>query len=279
MYVCPVCKTSLVDLSLQECPSCRLPYKYQNSRFTYNFDELLFKNFKQQFILNKVLNNNGYLSYNFLQEGSLSLPDRDDVQRFKQYIKDHSPLQGSEALSILDVGCGLLEIPGYLDFENRTRHTFFGIEPIKESRFFGNLITGCSEFMPLASDSIDIVIYATSLDHVCSLEQTLRETFRVLKNKGKVILWISDQSSSLWDKIYKKYMTLRRNYSAGYRTELYYVYPNYTVLEVPRGGVDPFHSHFESPEKIEKAFKKQGLDFEDQKYREKNEVFMTFYKP
>jgi len=279
MYVCPACKTSLEDLSKQECPSCHLSYKYQNSRFTYNFDELLFKNFKQQFILNKVLNNNGYISYQFLQEGSLSLPEREDVQRFKQYIIDHSGLKGSKALTILDVGCGLLEVPGYLDFENKTPHTFLGIEPIKESRFFGNLITGCSEFMPIASDSIDVVIYATSLDHVCSLEQTLRETFRVLKNKGKIILWISDQSSSLWGKIYNKYKILRENYSAGYRTDLYYVYPNYTVLGVPRGAVDPFHSYFESPEKIEKAFKKQGLNFEDQKYRHKNEVFMTFYKP
>lgn len=194
MYVCPVCKTSLENLSKQECRSCKLPYEYQNNRFSYNFDELLFHNFKKQFLLNKVLNNNGYLSYQFLQEGSLSLPEREDVQRFKQYILDHSAIEGSEALSILDVGCGLLEVPGYLDFKNRAQHTFFGIEPIKESCFFGNLITGCSEYMPLASNSIDVVIYATSLDHVCSLDQSISETFRVLKNNGKVILWVSDQS-------------------------------------------------------------------------------------
>lgn len=74
-------------------------------------------------------------------------------------------------------------------------------------------------------------------------------------------------------------MALRRNYSAGYRTDRYYVYPDYTVFEIPRGGVDPFHSHFESPKKIENAFIKQGLVFEDQKYHDKNEVFLTFCKP
>ena len=31
------------------------------------------------------------------------------------------------------------------------------------------------------------------------------------------------------------------------------------VLEVPRGGVDPFHSFFESPKIIENKFKKSGF--------------------
>lgn len=64
--------------------------------------------------MNKVLNNNGYLSYHFLKETSVSLPGRPQVLNFKKYI-----LSQISHGKILDVGCGMLEIPGYLDFEKK----------------------------------------------------------------------------------------------------------------------------------------------------------------
>lgn len=276
MYVCPQCKLKIDNFLSQKCMQCNLEFSYTERGFSYNHDELLFKNFKKKYLLNKVLNNNAYISYKFLQEGSLSLSGREDVERFKVYIQKSLPFE--QEIVILDIGCGLLEKPGYLDFETKNNITFYGIEPLAESNFFGHLITGTSEFIPLEDKSIDNIIFATSLDHVCSIETTIRESFRILKQEGKVVIWMSDQSKSFCKYIIDKLKVWRQNVIKGYRTDHYYVYPNYTVLEVPKGGVDPFHSFFESPKVIAKMFKKEGFASIDMQYNSKNEVFLTFQK-
>lgn len=274
MFVCPNCKNE-IDLEFTCCDQCKFEFKYTNKRFIYNYDKLLFNNYKEKYLLNKVLNNNGYISYKFLQDGSLSLPERDDVKRFKNYLLKQITLK--QYCNILDVGCGLLEVPGYLDFKSNNIE-FYGLEPLEESKFFGNLITGCSEYIPLKDNSIDYIIFATSLDHVCSIDETLKEVYRVLKNNGKVIIWMSDQSKTLLERIKNKIRILRENIKKGYRTDLYYVYPNFTVLQVPNGAVDPFHSFFESPQVIKKMFINNDFEFDNIDYHSKNQVFLTFTK-
>lgn len=278
MFVCPQCKRNIV-LNAKHCANCNLEYDYSQGKFIYNYDKLLFESHKDNFLLNKVLNNNGYISYKFLADASLSLSTRKDVIDFKNYIYEQITIHKkiNKKINFLDVGCGLLELPGYLDFDLENVE-LFGIEPIHESKFKGNLIIGCSEYIPLEANSMDYIIFATSLDHVCSLVSTIHETHRVLKSDGKVIIWMSDQSKSLFEYIKDKLRILKNYFTKGYRTDLYYVYPNYTVLGVPHGAVDPFHSFFESPNTIKKLFTKNGFKFDNMNYITKNQVFLTFSK-
>jgi ubiquinone/menaquinone biosynthesis C-methylase UbiE len=99
---------------------------------------------------------------------------------------------------LLDVGCGLLEVPGYLDFEDKSKFEFFGIDPIEDRSFRGIRIVGCSEFMPFEDEQFDVLIFATSLDHVCSLGYTISESYRILVDGGKVMIWMSDHVTPSW---------------------------------------------------------------------------------
>jgi ubiquinone/menaquinone biosynthesis C-methylase UbiE len=48
---------------------------------------------------------------------------------------------------------------------------------------------GFAEFLPWEDAQFDAVLFATSLDHVLSLEKTLDEVCRVLRPGGKCIVW------------------------------------------------------------------------------------------
>ena len=199
-YRCVRCETSLAVPPEGEgsttCPSCQLEYRYGKNYLKYGFDELLFKQFKKNYLLYKVLSNNAYLAYQFVREGSLSCSGRHDVLNFRNYILSHV-----KRGKILDVGCGILDVPGYLDFSQKEEFEFYGIDPIDDRSFRGVRIIGCAEFMPFPDNSFDAVVFATSLDHVCSLEQTVHEVHRVLSRKGKLLLWMSDSSVSWTDKV------------------------------------------------------------------------------
>lgn len=276
IYVCPKCKN---DIKLDEtlCGNCGQEYFYKEKNFFYNFDNLLFSRYKSKYLLNKSLNNNGFLSYEFLKEGSLSLSTRSDVKNFKEFIRTSIGEINSE-VKLLDIGCGTLEFPGYLEFEDVNNVNFYGIEPIKNSQFRENLITGCSEFIPLKNNSINVVIFATSLDHVCSIEDTISEVNRVLTDNGQVIIWMSDRSMSFVTKLKSKLRIIYDYLKLGYRTDIYKIYDNGIILEIPRGGIDPFHSFFESPKLIEKKFNSQGFKIDNIKYNNRDEVFLQLSK-
>lgn len=274
MYVCPKCKNN-IDLQKQRCNNCRLEFKYERNHFIYNYDRLLFDKYKNIFLRNKVLNNNGLISYLLLEEASLSLENRDDVRRFRNFIE--TQLEKNKKNKILDIGCGLMELPGYLNFEEIEKMDLYGLEPIESSKFKGKLITGCSEFIPLEDKSMDVVIFATSIDHVCSIEDSINEVKRLLKKDGKVFIWMSDNQKSILSKIKNLIKTTFEYFKYGYRTDKYKIFNNFkVVLEVPRGGVDPFHSFFESPKIIENKFKKSGFYMTNKVINTKDEVFLTF---
>lgn len=254
-YICPKCHSVLpekegVDLL---CPKCNLKYSLKDNFLKYDFDKLLFDNFRKNYLLNKVLGNNSYISYHFLKKGSLSLPKRGEVKRFKEYI-----LKDVSGGRILDVGCGIMEIPGYLDFSNKGNFKFYGIDPIDEGSFFGKKVVGCSEFMPYPADFFDLVIFATSLDHLCSIDKSIQETYRVLKDGKIVKVWMSDfnfewktnKINRLINKLKILKKIIRTSIKRGYRIDKFIRYPKENlVFFVPKGAVDPFHVVYESPKK------------------------------
>jgi len=248
-YRCASCRQSIdvlkMGAGLITCRSCNFQYKYAPRYLGYDFDSLLFKRFGKKYLLNKVLNNNAYLSYLFLKEGSISLPQRQDVIHFREFILSHI-----NSGRLLDVGCGLLEVPGYLDFEDKSKFEFFGIDPIEDRSFRGMRIVGCSEFMPFEDEQFDALIFATSLDHVCSLEYTISESYRILVDGGKVLIWMSDHQKSLlgWSRSWLRRKLI--NLKKGYRTDKFVTYPSRIVLYRPHGAVDPFHAFLERPRAV-----------------------------
>ena len=60
--------------------------------------------------------------------------------------------------------------------------------------------------------------------------------------------------------------------------EKFVIYPNWTVLYVPEGAVDPFHIFNEDPRKIISLMKAQGFQHNDMVYNNLNEVFLCFTK-
>ena len=165
------------------CPSCAFSYRYGKNYLRYDSDRLLFDRLKEEYLLYKALSNNAYLAYLWIQEGSLSVSEREEVTHFRKYIQSHT-----DGGKLLDIGCGILERPGYLDFPEKERFEFYGIDPIDDRSFCGMRVTGCAEFMPFPDGFFDALIFATSLDHVCSLRQTIRESHRVLRQGGKCIV-------------------------------------------------------------------------------------------
>lgn len=291
-YKCVQCGRVLVIPSQGQgslsCPDCGYIYIYAKNYLKYDGDRLLLKYFKKRYLLNKVLNNNGLLSYHFIKEGSLSLSEREDVLNFKRYISFYIS-RGK----ILDVGCGILELPGYLDFEEKENFEFYGIDPIDNNSFRGIRVTGCAEFMPFLDNSLDAVIFATSLDHVCSFERTIRETYRVLSEGGKAIVWMSDRSTSFFERLknmeelFLNRLRLRFGFqtnkfiphpNCNVRVNNFVIYPNYTVFYVPLGAADPFHFHFDSPRSTIKLFRKSKFAFVDIQSNNKNEIFLCFEK-
>lgn len=291
-YKCVQCGAILIIPPTGEgdlaCPGCGFVYTYSKNYLKYDFDRLLFKQFKNKYLLNKVLNNNGYLGYHFLQEGSLSLPGREDVSDFKKYI-----LSQISHGKILDVGCGILDLPGYLDFERKEAFEFYGVDPIDDKSFKGVRVTGCAEFMPFQDNFFDVLILATSLDHVCSVEQTISEACRVLSKDGKVMIWMADHSVTRTEKLRTRVISLINNIrepsspwvdvfnvapSTFVRVKNFAVYPNLTVLYIPKDAVDPFHASYESPRRIIEFMKRAKFVLVDKQYHHKNEVFLCFRK-
>lgn len=275
IYICINCKKN-IDLKFtgnEQCKSCGELFETSKNYLKTFPDRLLFRDYKKRYLENKVLNNNAILSYQHLPEGSVSLESRKDVQRFSLFLSEN--IRGE---NVLDLGCGIMQMPGYFASVHAKNYKFYGLDPLDSPDFFGTRIVGASEYLPFANNTMDNVIYATSLDHVVNIDASLRETTRVLSSDGRVVLWISDRSKTIKERLRNFLATTRASFRKGYNVNKYFVYDNYTVLGVPRGAVDPFHSFNESPKIIEKYFKRNNFSIINKKVFSKNEIFYSFRK-
>lgn len=265
---------------------CGFVYSVKKGVLRYDFRSLLFRNFKDKYLFNAALNNNGYLSYIYLKEASLSLPSRSDVANFRDFI-----VRKGHGVDILDIGCGPLPMPGYLQFGDSKKVRLVGIDPIENNEFHGFKIIGTGEFIPLCDETFDTIVFGTSLDHVVSMDATIKECMRVLKPGGHVFVWMGDRSGSkpsckelLKQKAVAalKWLLGRRDYpltwSGANKIGNYYVYPDYTVFYIPKGAVDPFHSYEETPGHIVNHFFNRGFSLVDKSAETTAEVFLCFRK-
>ena len=87
---------------------------------------------------------------------------------------------------------------------------------------------------------------------------------------------MSDNSRSLIQQARSWITDMVKSTRVGYSVRRYRVYPNFTVLEIPRGAVDPFHSYFESPDKIVREFGRVGLRLVRREDHSRDEIFLSF---
>ncbi len=52
-------------------------------------------------------------------------------------------------------------------------------------------VQGMAERLPFRGDAFDVVLFATSLDHIVDIRAAMREAARVLKLTGELAVWIS----------------------------------------------------------------------------------------
>lgn len=271
--MCFVCSRALRVTSIGAfgCPHCGERYDLQPRRLRTEPDKHLFRMYRKKYLLNKALNNNGFISYSQLPEESVSLRDRADVTRFRDFI--HSEVRAG---TVLDVGCGPLPLAGYLEFPDKSQYCFVGIDPIDGTSYEGYRIVGVSELMPIEDESVDAAVFGTSLDHVCDLTRSIHESRRVVKSGGRIVVWMSDSTRSLRERIRIWLKDVRQSLRLGYYVRHYRVYPDYTVFEVPRGAVDPFHSHFESPDLIVREFERADCRLVRRVEHSLGEIFLAF---
>ena len=273
---CPRCGN--VIGAAPSCGNCSLEVRHSADGVAYDYFALLKAAFPRRYRLYRVLCNNGFVSYHELAAGSLSLPERGDVAEFGAFLARHAASGGW----VLDVGCGTLPVPGYL-LPLRARGIRLAGLDIYPMSFEGFRIEGCAEFLPLAAGSMDTLVFATSLDHVCDLSATLREVARVLRPGGSCCIWMSDRlpywrqyflHGLTWRGMVRRFclhlprqmaMNLRNRRPVFYGIRhffthgRYWEYENGSTFYCPPGAVDPFHSFFESPAEIIALARPHGL--------------------
>ncbi|MFP3861181.1 MAG: class I SAM-dependent methyltransferase [Bacteroidales bacterium] len=92
-----------------------------------------------------------------------------------------------------------------------------GIEPSSQMREIAsrrglNVKEGVAENIPLEDSSIDYVLYVTTVCFVDDIEQSLKETWRILKEGGRVVIGFVDKESAI-GQVYQE----NKQYSTFYR--------------------------------------------------------------
>lgn len=91
---------------------------------------------------------------------------------------------------LLDIGCGPFGCPAYA--ADYPRDQFAGLDPLPQEATADFVFAQAfNEFLPWPDASFETVVSATSLDHVLSLETSLREVRRVLVPGGAYLVWLA----------------------------------------------------------------------------------------
>jgi SAM-dependent methyltransferase len=126
------------------------------------------------------------------QRGEINaMPDNLHYQRhlfrMKDFVKNCSGI-------VLDIGCDNVEISAALFNE---KCSYIGLDPFSGSKSNFRIV-GVGECLPFCDESIDNVIFNTSLDHILDYHLALDEARRVLKPGGSIylstLIWLNNAS-------------------------------------------------------------------------------------
>lgn len=90
--------------------------------------------------------------------------------------------------SCLDVGCGLMALPYYMEVADKVN--FSGIDPLDdgEKRDF-EYICAVAEDIPFGDGEFENILFASALDHFFNPALAVAEAKRVLKDGGLLFVW------------------------------------------------------------------------------------------
>jgi SAM-dependent methyltransferase len=111
---------------------------------------------------------------------------------YAKHIQRSKDLFCSVRGSVLDIGCDIPEVSKKMfPLEGVD---YLGLEPLFEDTSSFKII-GLAENLPVCSNSLDNIVFNTSLDHVFDYHKALSEANRVLKENGRLFL-----STLVWNK-------------------------------------------------------------------------------
>ena len=127
----------------------------------------------------------GTASYELFPPGSCSTETHPQAELFRAFLRPY--LRGQ----VLDIGCGPQPVPSYL--RDHPLSQISGIDPISApSDHPFSFVPGYGEFLPWENEQFDVAVSGTSLDHYYLLDVGLAEAFRVLKQGGHFVAWITE---------------------------------------------------------------------------------------
>jgi SAM-dependent methyltransferase len=130
-------------------------------------------------------------------------------------------------INILDVGCGPLKRPIYL--EKAKGGLLVGLDPF-ETNFEGSVIAGTSEFIPLLDETIQLVVASSVIDHFFDWTASLQEIFRIMCKGGKLAIYQHLSSTAT------KYKGTK------IQGKWYRIYENGYIVQLENKMDDPFHT-------------------------------------
>jgi ubiquinone/menaquinone biosynthesis C-methylase UbiE len=153
-------------------------------------EELLQSEFGLKYTLWKEVQDNGIVSYQTRGPvGNFSHDHYSPGVRLGQIIRHTVP----DRALVLDVGCGLLDLPMYLKMQEG-RLAIVGIDPIANGcpEFYSPrqfpFVRAVGDLLPFSSSSFEAVIFSSTLDHHFDPYRAVREAYRVLKPGGHIFV-------------------------------------------------------------------------------------------
>ena len=188
IIACPNCKAPLVLLKNANatCQNCKEIYRWRTGTWelipsSYRASSPLWTAWDQ-------LQENGVVSYKNDPEHNLGVGEREDCQAFSRFCNFDG--------LVLDIGCGPQEWPAYFEFHS-TQTGFIGVDPLIESSSSKYMqLKALGEYLPFRDETIDHVVFSTSLDHFINPSVALQEAKRVCKADGELDIWLGEKLSS-----------------------------------------------------------------------------------
>ena len=154
----------------------------------------------------------------------------EEENEVKKYVQFYSTKLGKKILEqetrlinkkltnnkkVLSIGCG----PALIEERLHQLHPNMNIialdnskEMIKWASKKISIVYGDAQHLEFKNNSFDAVLYVTSLEFIKSVQKTIKETYRVLKSKGLLLVLMLNPNSKYFQERYNNYNSyIRKN--------------------------------------------------------------------